>query len=62
MPEQSRLFLCCLQNPPLKELQRFLIDYLTPLHRQYLWGDDVMYHFAADNAMHPMYVQEVVTC
>lgn len=43
----------------LKELQRFLVDYLTPLHRQYLWGDDVMYHFAADNAMHPMYVQEV---
>jgi 4-hydroxy 2-oxovalerate aldolase len=43
----------------MKELQRFLVDYLTPLHDQYLWGEDVLYHFAADNAMHPMYVQEV---
>jgi 4-hydroxy 2-oxovalerate aldolase len=43
----------------LKELQRFLVDYLIPLHRKYHWGDDVTYHFAADNAMHPLYVQEV---
>jgi 4-hydroxy 2-oxovalerate aldolase len=43
----------------LKELQRFLAAYLAPLHRQYLWGGDDLYGFAADNAMHPMYVQVV---
>ena len=43
----------------LQPVQQFLLTEMSSLYYQYMWGNDALYQFAADNAMHPMYVQDI---
>lgn len=43
----------------MQPIQQFLIAEMSPLYFQYMWGNDALYQYAADNAMHPMYVQDI---